>query len=201
MCHGRSVPVRTVPRRCRILRFRLPAGVDDLEMSPAEHARLSAFDEVGRLSPGNAKHFGDRDVGIVCRLSASGAGVQERLMLLRPSSVAFASSQRLAVGLVKVFWLNGSFRGTEFTAATPALKPGDRCPPRCRGTIRISNQKKRTQYATQSAIASREIQPCRLPEPMPSEAPGLRTIVNESRPGNHAYGTAIGQCVTKPTSW
>ena len=39
-----------------------------------------------------------------------------------------------------------------------------------------------TTNATQAAIASREISHV-MPEPMPSEAPGLRTNVNESRPG------------------
>ena len=56
-------------------RFRFGPFLDDVEFYgfaclqgrrfgnvPAEHARLSAFDEVGRLGPGNAKHFGDRDV-------------------------------------------------------------------------------------------------------------------------------------------
>ena len=114
-------------------RFRFGPFLDDVEFYgfaclqgrrfgnvPAEHARLSAFDEVGRLGPGNAKHFGDRDVESFAD-ERVGSGYETAHAAFAPSSVAFASSPSvLPLASSRSFWLNGSPRNSSSTAATPA---------------------------------------------------------------------------------
>lgn len=114
-------------------RFRFGPFLDDVEFYgfaclqgrrfgnvPAEHARLSAFDEVGRLGPGKCQAFWRPRRRIVCR-RARRERVRDGSCCFRPVvGCVRIITKRLAVGLVKVLLAERFPRNSSSTAATPA---------------------------------------------------------------------------------